>query len=155
MAAVLRADQERQTTQVNRRDLINHLMSNRDKHVRDYEEAMAGYKTALLARINEAFSNAEKKLREKYEALQGKIAALTYKDIEAQNDFITLIEHVSVEMRVPRSYAEEYDLAISKATWDTRDTVELTHAEFLCLIRDKWDWRKSFDEISAMYKHKQ
>ena len=61
------------------------------------------------------------------------------------------MDSISVEMRVPRCYDKEYDAAIDMAKWDVRETLELTHAEFTCFVRDQWDWTSEFTAISAMY----
>jgi hypothetical protein len=73
MAAVARMDQEKRIIEVDREKLIETLQINRTKHVADYEEAMAGYKTTLLAKIDEAFDDAKKQLEAKYEKTKAKI----------------------------------------------------------------------------------
>ena len=62
------------------------------------------------------------------------------------------IDGISVEMKVPRSYAKEYDAAIDMAKWDVRETLELSHAEFTCFVRDQWDWKAGFEAVSMLYK---
>ena len=152
MAGVARFDQEQRVIEVNRRNLIDMLEFNRTKHIKDYEEAMAGYKAVLLAKIDEAFDDAKKQLEAQYEKTKTRVAAFNDSDIAKQRDSFTLIDPITVEMKVPRSYAKEYDAAIDMAKWDVRDTLELTHAEFTCFVRDQWDWKSGFEAVSLLYK---
>ena len=81
------------------------------------------------------------------------MAAFTDADIAKQQDFVTLVEDVTIQMKVPRSYAKEYEAAIDMAEWDVRETLELTHAEFTCFVRDQWDWKSGFEAVSNLYKN--
>ena len=147
-----RADQEKRMIEVNRDELVARLKFNREKHIEDYDEAMAGYKSVLLSKIDMAFADAKKHLDKQYEKTRSRILAFTDADIEKQRDVFTLIEDITVEMKVPRSYAKDYDAAIAMAEWDVRKTLELTHAEFTCFVRDLWDWKSGFEAISMIYK---
>jgi hypothetical protein len=152
MAAIARMDQEKRTVEVNRVKLIEALTSNREKHVQEYDEAMAGYKAVLLSKIDQAFKDARKEIEAKYEKTKAKVTNFTDADIAKQRDSFTLIDAITVEMKVPRSYAKEYDAAIDMAKWDVRETLDLTHAEFTCFVRDQWDWKSGFEAVSMLYK---
>jgi hypothetical protein len=131
---------------------LQKLIENRANHVRDFSEAMAGYRTALRSKVDQAYSEAKVKLDWRYSKATAKIASMTDEDIQKQDDWFQLIDAVQVEMKVPRSFESEYDAAVDMAQWDIRETLELTHAEFACFIRDKWDWSSKFDNVSAFYK---
>ena len=152
MAIQAQRDQEQRTVTVDRLRLVSTLHQNRAKHIQEYEEAMAGYKAVLLTKIEEAFTAARQQLEVKFENMKAKVAAFTDADITKQRDSFVLIDGISVEMRVPRSYVKGYDAAIDMAAWDVRDTLELTHAEFTCFVRDEWDWKSGFEAVSMMYK---
>lgn len=152
MAAVAQRDQEKRTVEVKRIELVQRLEENLVKHVRDYEEAMAGYKSVLMTKIEESFASARENLELAYHGWKAKVDNMTEAKISAQRDYFTLLDSISVEMKVPRSFAKEYEAAIDMMKWDVRDTLELTHAEFTCFVRDQWDWKSGFDAISTMYK---
>ena len=152
MAAFAQEDQKKRTVQVERKRLIKTLEENLANHIKDYEEAMLGYKNALLSKIDKAFSEAKEKLEKKHVKAKLQVSELTDADIVKQRDNIVLIEPVSVEMKVPRSYAKEYEAAIDMAKWDIREYLELTHAEFTCFVRDQWDWKSGFEAVSMLYK---
>lgn len=152
MANMARADQEKRTVEVKRSELVHTLIANRVKHVKDYEDAMAGYTAVLLAKIDEAFAAAQRSLSERHGKMKEQVAGLSEEDIAQRSDRLVIVDSICVEMKVPRSYKKEYDAAIDMAQWDVRDTLELTHAEFTCFVRDEWDWKSGFDAVSMLYK---
>jgi hypothetical protein len=143
---------ENRITEVNRENLLEKLKANRLKHIKDYEEAMAGYKSVLLSKIESAFAEAKQDIEDKYNRVKAKVASFTDADIAMQRDAIVLVDSIAVEMKVPRSYAAEYDAAIDMVSWDVNETLKLTNAEFTCFVRDEWDWKGSFDSVSMFYK---
>lgn len=151
MANLARKDQEQRTIQVNRKELLNKLRTNRLIHIQEYKQALAGYKDSLQEKMEEAFKKAAANLSQKYTAFKDKLEVLSDEEILKQPDSITLIDEVWVEMKVPKSYEKEYDAAIDMVNWDVRDVLELTHAEFTCFVRDQWDWTSSFSAISKIY----
>lgn len=153
MAVNARKDQENREVEVNRLELIAKLESNLEKHLFDYEEAMAGYRGMLLEKIDAAFEEAKRELADKHVKIKGRISAFTDADIAKQPDHFTLIERKIVEMKVPKSYADEYKSAIDMSRWDVRETLELSYAEFTCFVRDQWDWKSDFDLVNATYSN--
>lgn len=152
MANLALNDQKNRIVQVNRTNLIKTLEENLTKHSNDYQEAMGGYRAVLLNKAFKAFEDAKQKLAEREKYMLAKIEGLSDADIVAQRDIILLIDSVTVEMKVPRSYEEEYRAAIDMFKWDVRETIELTYAEFTCFVRDQWDWKSGFNAISELYK---
>jgi hypothetical protein len=151
MAAILQQDLRARKVEVNRVKLIETLKANKDKHIKEYEEAKAGYKAALLEKLDAAFEEAKKTIEKSYVKRKAEIGELTDEDIENQQDYVQLLAAVTVQMKVPRSYAKEYEAAIAVAEWDVRETLELSHAEFTCFVRDEWDWKVEFTTTSKMY----
>ena len=152
MAALAQHDQQARTVIVDRKGLLDKLQTNLTQHCKDYEDAMAGYKTCLRQKVESAFDSAMSSLQAQKVVSLAVIDKMTDEDIPKQRDNYTIVDSISVTMKVPRSYAEEYKSAIDMFTWDVRETVELTFAEFTCFVRDQWDWKKGFDAISVLYK---
>lgn len=151
MAQIAQQDLRARKVEVNRTKLIETLKANKEKHVKDYEEAKAGYKSALLTKLDSAVEDARKSIEKQYTKRKEEISAITDEDIENQQDYVQLLPAVTVQMKVPRSYAKEYDAAIDIATWDVRETLELSNAEFTCFVRDEWDWKEEFTATSKIY----
>jgi len=145
MARMAQRDQENRITEVNREKLVAILKRNRDDHLCEYREAMEGYKSVLSAKIDDAFENAKKTLEVRYSKTKARVEKFTDADIANQQDYFTLIDSITVEMKVPRSYHKQYDAAIAMAEWDVRETLELSHAEFTCFVQNEWDWSSGFD----------
>lgn len=152
MAALAQRDLERRIVEVDRQKLLAVLKQNKEKHVREFNEAMASYKQVLLTKIKLAFIDARAKLDQRQDKLVRNIESLTDDGIAKQDDYITLVDSITVEMKVPRCYADEYDTAIVIAENDVNDTLKLSYAEFSCFFRDQWDWKSGFDAVTAMYK---
>lgn len=151
MAQAAKRELEARKIEVNRLKLIETLEANKKTHITAYEQAKAGYRAALLAKIRESFSQAEKSLKRKYDELVRWANDLTDAEIAKVDDHLILVQSVYLEMKVPRCYSDEYDAAIDVAKWDVRENLELTYAEFQCFVRDQWDWKSGFENISAMY----
>lgn len=151
MALMAKRDQENRTVVVNRLKLLETLRANRTTHIAAYTRAISVYKQQALTQLHAAVKRATEKLTSRYEKLQREIADLTDEDIPLRSSMLTLVDEINVQMPVPQLHVKEYDAAIDMAAWDTRDELELTHAEFTCFVRDAWDWRSSFDSVTSMY----
>lgn len=152
MAALAQRDLEKRVVEVDREALLTKLHENKAKHIADYNEAKAAYKQVLLNKISEAFEAARDKLDERQTKLVRKVNALTDDQISEQQDYVAIVDAISIEMKVPRCYVDEYDAAIAIAEHDVNPTLKLSYAEFTCFIRDQWDWKSGFDAVSTMYK---
>ena len=157
MARIAQMEQAQRTVVVDRVELVDRLEQNREEHLKDYTEAMHGYKKTLAEKLDDAFddafANAKTKLAMIYASTKDRVAKFTDTDIEKQRDTFTFLDSIYVEMKVPRSYVKEYDAAIAMANWDVRETLELTHSEFTCFVRNEWDWSNDFALTSAIYKN--
>lgn len=149
-----RRDTENRVVTVIRENLVKKLEENKEKHVLQYNEAMAGYKEELLGIVQKAFEKAENDLEKKKNSLVEKIKNFKDEDILKQSDYMTLIDAIHIEMKVPRSYAKDYDRAIEIAKWEANEKMELSTAEFTCYILDEWDWTSDFALTNSLYSNK-
>lgn len=151
MAARALRNQMDRIVRVNRAKLIETLRENRTKHVEHFTQAMAGYKEAALKNIDEAFNGLADRLRKRREEITTKIDSFTPETADEFSDSLTILNGIHVSLKVPVSCADAYDAAIDMATFDTRDELELSGAEFQCFCRDVWDWSDEFRSTSALY----
>lgn len=154
MAALAIKDQAERSVEVNREKLIKKLIANRKKHLEEYQEAVAGYKEEAIRKLNNGYEKAKQKLEDNLAVAKMKIEQFNENNPRASSDYLVLVEGQQVELKVPRNYSKEYDAAIDMAQWDERETLELTHAEFQCFVRDEWAWTNEFTSISAIYNKK-
>jgi hypothetical protein len=151
MAQMAIQDQQERKVEVNRTKLIETLKTNREKHGRDYKAALDGYKEMAQAELKKAYDRAKVKLEERYTDGMTKLDRFDPADPSNFGDSMTLIDAFHIQLKVPRNFTNKYDAAIDMAEWDVRETLELTHAEFQCFVRDVWQWSNEFHFINKTY----
>lgn len=151
MAALMKSDLQNRSVMVDREKLMATLRLNRQTHIQTFNDALAGYKQVATQKLNEGYEKARTRLAERYAEVGKKLESFTPETAANFSDNLRLVDAFDVELKVPRNYAAMYDAALSMFEWDTRAEVELTYAEFTCLILDQWDWSSAFAEISASY----
>lgn len=154
MAATALNDQKKRSVVVKKDKLLEQLRENRDKHEKEYHEAMAGYKAMAEGKLREAFEKAKSDLDKNFEKGLVAIKEFNPETAKRRSDYLTLVDAISVELRVPRNFSAEYDTAIEQVKWDTRTELELTYAEFQCFVRDIWEWSDDFNLLKTIYMAK-
>lgn len=144
-------EQMNRIVRVNRLKLIETLTANRKNHLEQFKQAMLGYKDAAIKKIAEAFDGLSDKLLRRREQITEEIESFTPETASRFSDSLTILNGVHVSLKVPVSCADAYDAAIDMATFDTREELELSGAEFQCFCRDVWDWSDEFRTTSQMY----
>ena len=152
MANMALKNLQERVVEVDREQLVAILTTNREKHLKDYREAVAGYREAAIEKLTKGYEFAKQKLENNLKIAKAKIEQFDEANPRASSDYLDLVEGQSVELKVPRNFCKEYDAAIDMAKWDVRKTLELTHAEFQCFVRDEWLWSNEFLAVSASYK---
>ena len=66
MADVARRDQAKRKVKVDRTKLIEKLKENKNKHVKEYQMALTGYKAVLLEKIKEAYKKAMERMEKNH-----------------------------------------------------------------------------------------
>lgn len=147
-------DRNKRVIKVNRKQLLETLKNNRERHVLEHAEAIAGYKQDRREKLERAFKDAEKSLAKRKKQLLEATDEIVEEDIINQRDYVQIIQSINLDLSVPKSYEKDYDAAIDMAAWDTRDELELTYAEFTCFVRDCWDWSEEFNYRNSVYLSK-
>lgn len=99
------------------------LQENREKHRLAYEDAMEGFKEAVVTELSEALELAK----------AGKEYRLVLKQTK------------------PAEYLKNYDRAIAMFSMSSQDEVELTENEFTQYVMDNWNWSMSFTDTARTY----
>lgn len=98
-------------------DLTHHLNVNREKHVKEYNESMDGYRSAYLYALREAVSEASKP------------------DGDIQR-------YPGSELPVPQSHEKDYLRAERMMSHLAADTpIQLSEHDYARLVLDEWDWK--------------
>lgn len=149
MAGRALVDQQNRIVQVKREHLLDILKANREKHCREYREAIAGYKVAAVSKLREYLAKGKAELERN---VQREIDQISQREVTDRSDSLILVQQMRVDLPFPRDFTSAYDAAIDMVAWDVRDVLELTHAEFQCFVRDVWDWSDDFRKTASTYR---
>lgn len=136
------------TTVVDKKMLIDRLEANLDAHLKEYQEAVDGYKQEAKVKLQCGMEKAQEKIRRAYERTLLEIENF---DPEQMSDVLVFCEAIRFDLVAPKNYADAYEQAIEMLKWEQRQEVELTAQEFRCFIMNKWDWMEDFVSSSARY----
>lgn len=115
------------SVKINKYELLNIVRENKDKHVKDYEEAVNDYKAAAI-----------------------KLAA-SHVELAATGE-LDKIAQIKAMPAKPSSYEKEYDRAIRMLELSVEDVIELEEEIFNQLVLDEWTWKHQFALSASMYK---
>lgn len=111
---------------VKKDELLSTLKTNLETHKKDYDEALAGFKTT-----------AKEKLEEHLELLNttGKVV-------------------LQLGLTVPVEYSKEYNRVIRMLEMSTADEISISERQFNQYVMDDWNWKGAFTANSVMYSNK-
>lgn len=112
-----------QTVTVDKSKLMRTLQKNRKNHRQIFEDALDGWKRALIGALERAVK----------EAKEG-------------SDYKTFFD-----LKRPEDHTEDYDYAIGMLRMHVGETVELSEGEYRELVVDNWGWKRSFTATAQAY----
>ena len=112
------------TITVNKDELLEALTKNQRTHLREYLQAMDGFRTAM----HDAYCAATTDLE-----VSGK-AKQNFHDIEK-----------------PESHDDDYSLVIAMLEYHEGSTIELSENDFKQCIQDDWSWQPNFKTLHSRY----
>ena len=145
-------DQKNRMVEVNRIQLLATLVANKEKHIKDFHEAVEGYKESAMQKLKDGHETAKQNIEKNLARGIATIESFDSTKVKDAPNYIVFTDQIIVKLPVPQNYSDEYDAAIAVAEWDVRETLELTNAEFQCFVRDIWGWSEDFTKVSTMYK---
>lgn len=105
-------------------ELIDIIRKNRENHIKEYEEAVVGYKLV-----------AEKLLRTN-------IRNLKYGE---------KVKDLQVYLAAPQNYTSVYDGVIRMLELTCTDIIKLDASQFSNFVMDEWDWTQNFKTVNSSY----
>lgn len=115
------------SVKLNRNELLGIVRQNKEKHVKEFVDAVNDFKLAVL-----------------------KISQDNLKLAEEQD--ITSIGKIKSIPAFPTSYAKSYDKAIRMLELSVDTEIELESHDFDQLVLDEWQWKQSFSTMNSTYK---
>lgn len=110
---------------VNRQRVIDALKKNRDTHRQLFEEALDGYRKRVVQVLDESLAR--------------------MRNANASNTPIIQLPQPPIQR------LDLYDKYIGLFEASSEPTIDLTSADFACLVQDKWNWRQRFLTSLAPY----
>ena len=115
------------SVKINKTELLDIVITNKVKHVKEFNEAVEDYKTAAI------------KVAEEHIKL-------------AKTGDLEQIALIKAMPQKPASYVKEYDRAIRMLELSVEDIIELESDVFNQLVLDEWSWKNMFVASNSMYK---
>jgi hypothetical protein len=112
----------RQVT-VDKEQLREKLVENRDRHRGIFEEALAGFQKEAIRLLEEQLDRARRGLR----------------------------RTVFVRLDCPEDHTADYDRVIAMLDMEVGDTVSLTEQEFAQFVQDDWSWQHQWLSASSRF----
>ena len=112
-----------QSVNVNRKDLLQVLIANRELHVKEFNEAIAGYQQAMLDVLTKAVKDVKK----------------------------GLIAELNIRLAKPASHADEYTQVIEMLEVSVDEVINLSSDAFQAYYKDKWGWSAGFKALASTY----
>jgi coenzyme F420-reducing hydrogenase alpha subunit len=109
---------------VERRELLNKVKTNREKHILEHKDAVEAYKIVLVDKL-------EYLLKEAKEA----------GDVPSH----------STGLAYPKSHEKDYNQVVTMLEMSVEDVIELDQNQFSQYVMDEWSWKSGFVATSAMY----
>lgn len=134
MRAILGKGLQMREVKVKREDLLKKVKENRVTHIKEYREAVEGYKSAAIAELAKGMIQLKKQVD----------------DLET-GEMIRL-STVSFNLAVPQDHTKDYDQVIAMLEMSVDDTLTIRSDEFACFVMDDWDWKQDFLNTSMLYK---
>lgn len=154
MRSVLEGRVKMREVKVRREELLAKVRANREKHIADYQEAVAGYKLMATEKVKSALGRAEIELREAANRALRRIAAMTSAEItNGPGDRVLLLQQVAFDLQVPASHEKDYDAVISMLEMSVDETITIRADEHACYVMDDWTWKNDFENTKALYSN--
>lgn len=126
------------TFEFGRKQIIEKVKENREKHIEAFKESMRGYHIEIQEQCEKAIAQFEKVAKK---AEKGK--TVEHKDMSYY-----------IGASKPESHQAEYDRAIAMFEMARSDLITLNEESFARYVRDEWDWKDDFIASNSYYSSK-
>lgn len=113
---------------VNCADLLKTLEVNREKHIKDYKEALRNWKLECISRLAQQLD--------------------VYTNYKEES---LLKEKLAVLDMPPQDMSAEYTKVINMLKWNKSESIELDQEKFQALVMDEWDWKQHWSLSNSKY----
>ena len=143
------------TISIKKDKLIETLTANRKIHINEYKQAVEDYHVIAKYAMDQMAKAAQKT------ALAYKKRAKIIEKSDDMDDWNVTQIYINTQalhnLQLPQSHENDYDEAIEMLQFHTitdeedKDTIALSQQDFRTFVRDDWDWKEQFSNMSTMY----
>lgn len=108
---------------VQKAELLQKLLDNREAHVAEYNEALEGFKKERIRELEKFLVN-----------------AIEEKEVPQ-----------SITFDVPKSHESDYTTVIEMLEMSVDEEIYITMQEFRQYVQDKWSWKGAFSLTNSKY----
>lgn len=119
----------------NRATIIEKVKENRAQHIEDYADAFRGY----LLEVEEQAVDISKE--------SSKLASKAAKNKDLPEYFASW----RITAEKPEDHEKDYDRALSMLELAVDEEIRLDEKTFAQYVRDEWDWKEQFHNLSSGY----
>lgn len=121
---------------VSKEQLTKIIKSNLDEHIKEFNEAMSGYKAA-------------------YELYLKKLIVHVQKEVDRvrKSNYTTTTDlDFHFDDPEPVSHEDDYNSILSMLSLHCDDKIELSMSDHQKFVMDNWNWKRDFVRTSSYYK---
>ena len=111
------------TVLISKDKLLVKMKENRESHLKQYEEALDGWKEKVINELEKALKNAREFI-----------------------EFKTFLE-----LPKPTDHTSDYDEIIARVEWNEEKQIALDQHDFNQFVLDDWNWKHEFIGTTALY----
>ena len=117
-------------------ELLEKLKSNREIHEKEYQDALKGWKEAIIQARAIVIGDLEEEIRDD---------KISKKEPKSMQEYRRILNDE------PTSNTEDYDQAIDMLTWHSHDEFKLDKTKFNEFVNNKWNWSSSHNRMTQQY----
>lgn len=110
---------------VNKVELIDTMKKNRETHLKEWQDATAGFKEKLVERLTEMLDRAKGNIFE-----------------------------TNTDLDVPNHHLKDFDRVIKMLEMSTAPEIKISESQFRQYVMDEWSWKHDFEMHKALYTSK-
>lgn len=124
---------------VKKDELLKIIMNNKEKHIKEYNEAMRGYRIGVVEALENLIDDAAE-----FELIINRSLKDAQSGGELKTDWKLDTFNQFNDLSQPESHEKDYTIAIGMIELDISDEVELTKNEYQQFVENEWVWSDTF-----------
>lgn len=121
---------------VDRKELLEKVRANREKHRTEYLEAVADYRRVAFEEVEKAIGRLKRTID------------------ELESGQTIRLNTIVFNLQVPEDHTKDYDQVITMLEMSVEDVLLIKSDEFSKYVMDNWDWKFDFENTKMSYSNR-